>query len=85
VDSLSGDIGPNGFRSFRGERIEGNTWSGGVGLYFPTVQFDVSIDRTRYTYSEWLFDQVPFPGQPLSIVELEETFTNLYFSSTLRF
>ena len=85
VDSLSGDIGPNGFRNFRGERIEGNTWSGGVGLYFSTVQFDVSLDRTRYTYSEWLFDQVPFPGQPLSIVELEETFTNLYFSSTLRF
>jgi hypothetical protein len=85
VDSLSGDIGPTGFRNFRGERIEGNTWTGGVGLYFSTVHFDVSIDRTTYTYSEWLFDQVPFPGQPLAIVELEETFTNLYFSSTIHF
>ena len=85
VDSLSGDIGASGFRNFRGERIEGDTWSGGVGLYFPTVQFDVSVDRTSYTYSEWLFDQVPFPGQPLAIVELKETFTNLYFSSTIRF
>ncbi len=35
VDSLSGDIGANGFRSFRGERIEGNTWSGGLGHLLP--------------------------------------------------
>jgi hypothetical protein len=65
--------------------VEGNTWSAGVGLYFSTVQFNISLDRTKYTFSEFLFNQVPFPGQPLAIVELEETLSSLYFSSTLRF
>ena len=85
ADSLSDDVGAEGFRSYRGDRVEGHTWSGGVGLYFPTVRFDVSVDRTSLTVSEFFFDQVPQPGQPLPIIELEETLTNLYFSSTLRF
>jgi hypothetical protein len=85
VDSLSADVNAEGFRNFRGDRVEGNAWSGGVGLYFPTVQFDISVDRTSYEYSEFLFNQVPPPGQPLSVVEIKETLTNLYFSSTIRF
>jgi hypothetical protein len=85
VDSLSADVNAQGFRNYRGDRVEGNTWSAGVGLYFSTVQFNISLDRTKYTFSEFLFNQVPFPGQPLAIVELEETLSSLYFSSTLRF
>jgi hypothetical protein len=85
IDSLSADVNADGFRSYRGDRVEGDTWSMGIGIYFSTVRFDVSYDRTTYTFSEFLFDQVPFPGQPLAIVELEETLSNIYFSSTLRF
>jgi hypothetical protein len=85
VDSLSADVGAGGFRNFRGDRVEGTTWTGGVGLYFPTVQFDISLDRTSYDFSEFLFNEVPPPGQSLSVVEIEETLTNIYFSSTIKF
>jgi len=85
VDSLSADVNAAGFRNYRGERVEGDTWSTGIGIYFSTVRFDISYDRTKYTFSEFLFNQVPFPGQPLPIVELEETLSSIYFSSTLKF
>lgn len=85
VDSLSADVDLEGFRNYRGDRVEGDTWTAGVGVHYSTVQFDISFDRTKYTFSEFLFNQVPFPGQPLAIVELEETLSSIYFSSTLRF
>jgi hypothetical protein len=87
ADSLSVEVGPNGFRTFRGDRVESHTWSGGIGVHFPTVGFDVSIDRTKLTFAEFseFFESPPLPGQPLRIMEIEETLTNLYFSSTIRF
>ncbi len=87
IDSLSADVGANGFRTYHGDRVEGKTWSGGVGIHFPTVGFDVSLDRTALTFSEFseYFPVPPLPGEPLRIVEIEEKITNLYFSSTLRF
>lgn len=85
VDSLSAEVGPNGFRDFSGDRVEAHTWSLGIGLHFPTVDFDVSFDTTKYTYTEFLFDNAPTPGTQLDIVEVEESLHNLYFSSTLRF
>ncbi len=85
VDSLSTEIGADGYRNFRGSRVEGNTWAFGAGIHFPSVAFDVSLDFTKHTFSEFLFGNAPPPGVQLDIVELEETMTNLYFSSTLRF
>lgn len=85
VDSLSADVGPGGFRNFRGDRVESHTWSLGIGLHFPTVDFDLSFDTTKYTYSEFLFDSAPPPGTQLEIIEVEESLHNIYFSSTLRF
>jgi len=86
ADSLSTEVA-NRFRTFRGDRIEANTLSGGVGIHFSTVGFDVSIDRTKLDFSEHseFFPTPPPPGQPLRIVQIEETLTSLYFSSTLRF
>lgn len=87
ADSLSTAIGRDGFRTFRGDRVEGNTWSGGIGLHFATVDFDVAMDRTALTIAEFseYFTAPPFPGEALRIVEIEEVFTNVYFGSTLRF
>jgi hypothetical protein len=65
--------------------VEGNAWSAGIGVYFPSVQFDISVDRATYEYSEFLFNQVPPPGQPLAVVELKESLAQIYFSSTIRF
>jgi long-subunit fatty acid transport protein len=69
VDSLSAEIGPDGFRTFRGDRVDGNTISGGVGIHFNTVHFD----------------QVTPPGVAPIIIEVEEATSNLYFSSTIHF
>jgi hypothetical protein len=87
ADSLSAEVGPDGYRTFRGDRIEANTISGGVGIHFSTVGFDFAIDRTKTSFSEHseFFAAPPLPGQPLRIVEVEETITNFYLSSTLRF
>jgi len=85
VDSLSAEVGAGGFRDFRGDRVEAHTWAFGIGLHFKTVDFDVAFDTTKYTYTEFLFDNTPPPGTQLDIIEVEESLHNLYFSSTLRF
>jgi long-subunit fatty acid transport protein len=85
VDSLSAEIGPAGFRTFRGDRVDGNTITGGVGIHFETVHFDVAYDRTSLTFSEFLFDQATPPGVAPVIIEVEEAISNLYFSSTIHF
>ncbi len=85
VDSLSAAVNPAGFRTFRGDRVEGHAVTFGSGLHFETVHFDVSLERTSITHTEFALDQVPVPGQPILTVELDETFTTIYLSSTLWF
>ncbi len=85
VDSLSAEIGAGRFRNFRGDRVETHTWALGLGIHFPTVAFDVSLDFSTYEFSEFLFDNVPPPGVQLDIIGVEESLRNLYLSTTLRF
>lgn len=85
VDSLSADVSPDGFRTFRGDRVEGTTISGGIGIHFETVDFDVSVDRASFTVSEHFFNAESPPGVAPVIIQLTEALWNLYFTSTLRF
>jgi long-subunit fatty acid transport protein len=83
VDSLSADVDEDGFRTFRGDRIEGHTISLGVGIHFETVHFDIGYDRTNLTTVEFQLGNRFFVERPIYLVQLDETFHNLYFTSTL--